>query len=116
MRMIVVAIGIVVIAMFTLALFLAYDEERSKIVEVEEKATQHENFRLREDIEVTSNNGTISIDNKWTEETRITGVVVKCTDTDNSTKTAACDPYDSVLSTCNGTAISAIITDLKAEC
>ena len=112
--MIVVAIGIIVIAMFTLALFLAYDEERSKIVEVEEKATQHENFRLREDIEITSNNGTISIDNKWTEETRITGVVVKCDD--NSTKTAACDLYDSASSTCNGTAISDIISDLKVQC
>ena len=112
--MIVVAIGIIVIAMFTLALFLAYDEERSKIVEVEEKATQHENFRLREDIDVIRNNGTITIDNKWIEETRITGVIVKCDN--NSTYTAPCDSYDVGTSSCGGTPISDIVADLTGKC
>ena len=112
--MIVVAIGIVVIAMFTLALFLAYDEERSKIVEVEEQATQHENFRLREDIDVIKDNSTITIDNKWIEETRITGVIVKCDN--NSTKTAPCISYDATTSSCDGTPISDIVADLEVQC
>ena len=112
--MIVVAIGIIVIAMFTLTLFLTYDEERAKITEVEERATQHGNFRLREDIDVVQDNGTITIDNKWIEETRITGVIVKCDN--NSTQTASCDSYDAATSSCDGTTISDIVADLKVQC
>lgn len=109
--MIIMAAGIVVISMFALALFFAYDEERTRITDANEAASQRENKRIRESIEIINTNETLTINNNWTEETRITGIIVIC---DNGTRLTA--SHNASTSSYNGTEMLEIVKRLEGRC
>ena len=109
--MIILAIGIIVIAMFALALFATYDEERTRVTEAEETASQNENDRVREEIDPVFINGTVTISNEWLGETQIMGIIVEC---DNGTRLTA--PYEATTSNYNGTKLMELIGDLEGRC
>ena len=113
--MITVAIGLVVIAGIILTLFAVYDTERSKITEAEETSREQENDRLKEDIDVFQSGGEVTIDNKWAEETVITGVVVVCDD--NVTRhTASCVQDGNGTVSCGGDSLADAIGALEGLC
>lgn len=109
--MIIVAVGVIVVAMFSLALFAAYDSERSRVVEAQQRASHLDNLRIREDMEAVTDGDAVTIHDRSGRTSRLTGIAVEC---DDGTLLTA--PYNATSAEYNGTRIQEIADGLEAAC
>ena len=114
--MIPIALGIVAIAVMTLAAFHWYDASRERVEQARDHSVQIENERLKEDILVQYSDD-IRIEKLWSGKTRLTGVVTECND--GSLLTAQCriDVHGIVLNpSCGNASLADVIASLEQQC
>lgn len=79
--MIAVAIGMVIIVGMALAMFATYDSLQSQVDRTREMSAESATERGREEISVElGGDGRVTIDSDWTEQSSITGLMVRCPD------------------------------------
>lgn len=110
--MIVVAIGIAAIAAVILATFMAYDAGQQRIEHTQEQSNTVQNDRVKEDLEVSYDNGTLTIGNTWGGTSGISGVMIRCEN--GTTFTAHLDT--SINRTGQDVEVRNMIEDLKDRC
>ena len=116
--MITVAIGIVVIAALILSIFILYDTERSRVMDVEHDARQQDDQKINENIEAVRVGNNVTITNEWNEETKITGLLVVCDNANGTRLTMACGADSAGTITCgpSGVSVGDAIADMEASC
>ncbi len=96
MAVIVLAIAIIVMMMIMIGVMILFFDSRDDIEQARETSLDVQNDRLKENIIITSDNGTISIGENWAGKTRITGVMIKCEDGSTFTSSIANSPGDTL--------------------
>jgi len=111
-----IALGIVAIAVMTLATFHWYDASREQVEQARDYSVQIENERLKEDI-IVQYSDDIRIEKLWSGKTRLTGVVTECDDGSLFTAQCSIDISRTVLNpTCGNVSLADVISSLEQQC